>query len=271
VRCIFCRLDSSASRSIEHIVPESLGNQSHVLPKGVVCDRCNNYFAREVEKPFMDAPAIELLRFHQALESKKGRVPPVSGVIWPNIPVSVTRDLKLGTSVDIPIGVYHQVANATQGTLILPNSLPLPTGSVVSRFLAKVGLEAMAARLCNYPEGLDYLCDEPQLDAVRDHARRGKFPSWPIYTRRIYDADGKTFGPQGLAEQVVHESDFLVTPANEWYFVLALFGQEFTINMGGPDVEGYLLWLAENHHESPLYAGKNSSGYPKPIPEKSRE
>jgi len=49
-----------------------------------------------------------------------------------------------------------------------------------------------------------------------------------------------------------------VTQSNEWYFVLALFGQEYTINMGGPDVDGYLLWLQEHDNASPLYYGKNA-------------
>ncbi|HET8891812.1 MAG TPA: HNH endonuclease [Candidatus Angelobacter sp.] len=29
-RCIFCKNDSSGSRSIEHILPESLGNKEHL-------------------------------------------------------------------------------------------------------------------------------------------------------------------------------------------------------------------------------------------------
>src|SRR6476620_6715883 len=71
MRCIFCKADSKLSRSVEHVIPESLGNSTLVLPKGVVCDPCNNYFSREVEKPFLEAPAIRIMRFHQALESKK--------------------------------------------------------------------------------------------------------------------------------------------------------------------------------------------------------
>src|SRR6267154_1084155 len=53
VRCIFCKQNSALSRSVEHIVPESLGNTQHILPIGVVCDACNNYLAREVEKPLL--------------------------------------------------------------------------------------------------------------------------------------------------------------------------------------------------------------------------
>jgi hypothetical protein len=122
----------------------------------------------------------------------------------------------------------------------------------------------MAARLSEHPEGLDYLCDAAQLDPLRNHARRGTTPVWPVHRRRIYDADGKTFDPSGLAVQVVHESDFLVTSSNEWYFVLAIFGEELAINLGGPEIAGYVRWLKDNNNESPLYSGKNS-GYPTPF------
>ena len=52
VRCIFCKTKSSACVSVEHIIPESLGNTQHILPRGWVCDSCNNYMATKVEKPF---------------------------------------------------------------------------------------------------------------------------------------------------------------------------------------------------------------------------
>src|SRR5215217_7224004 len=91
MRCIFCKADSSASHSIEHIIPESLGNTRFVLPRGIVCDCCNNYFARKVEAPFLTSPALRYLRFHEELGNKRGRVPSVEGLILPNIPVRVTR------------------------------------------------------------------------------------------------------------------------------------------------------------------------------------
>lgn len=114
--------------------------------------------------------------------------------------------------------------------------------------------------------GLEYLCNEVQLDPIRDHARRGSTPNWPIHKRRIYDAGACSVGPDGEYGQVVHESDFLVTAGNEWYFVLAIFGEELTINIGGPSIEGYEAWLKDNNGQSPLYVGKNASGYPMPIP-----
>ncbi|MGY4506703.1 HNH endonuclease [Bradyrhizobium sp. USDA 3650] len=139
MRCLFCKRDSSASRSVEHIIPESLGNFTHVLSRGVVCDACNNYFAREVEKPFLDVSGIEILRFHQGLASKKGRVPLISGAVFPNIPVQVTRIFDPNSMViNVPTEAVSRFAAVQSGTLILPLTGPLPVGRLVSRFLAKV-------------------------------------------------------------------------------------------------------------------------------------
>ena len=62
MKCIFCGQESSYSKSIEHIVPESFGNKTAFLRKGIVCDKCNNYFARKVEQPFLESETVRVLR-----------------------------------------------------------------------------------------------------------------------------------------------------------------------------------------------------------------
>jgi hypothetical protein len=209
MRCIFCRRDSTSSKSREHIVPESLGNTSLVLPKGVVCDKCNNYFSREVEKPFLESDAIRALRFYQELESKKGRVPSLAGVITPEIPAIVTRFPRRNfTSVVVPGEALEQVTHLKNARLILPAGGKEPESRSISRFMAKVALEAMAARIVGHDGGQDYLCDEHQLDDLRDHARQGRILLWPVHTRRIYAADARFSLADLEPQQVIHESDF---------------------------------------------------------------
>src|ERR1017187_161314 len=259
MRCLFCKKDSSASKSVEHVIPESLGNTTQLLRPGIVCDGCNNYFSREIEKPFLEAPAIAALRFHQSLPSKRGRVPPVRGVLAPEFPATVYKDLKASLTVlhVEPKAVQHLFRNSG-GTLWLPGSEHPPPDLVVSRFLAKAGLEAMAQRLQQFPEGLAYLADEPQLDSVRRHAREGYPKSWPYHIRRIYDPDRHFTDNAGKEVQTIHEYDLLHTNSNEWYFVVAIFGLELAINLGGPEIEGYHLWLRTHGDISPLYHGRNS-------------
>lgn len=263
MRCIFCKLDAQKSKSVEHIIPQSLGNTRLVLRPGVVCDQCNNYFSKAVEKPFLESPGIKTMRFHEGLESKKGRVPSIKAMISPGAEVLVTRHPKeRATSVAVPTGIFDQVARNQNGFLILPTTGEMPTGLVRSRFLAKVAVESMAARLLDAQQGLDELCDNVELDLIRNHARRGSVDHWAVHTRRLYPAEARVF-VDGQLQQVVHESEFLVTSQGEWYFILVLFGLEFTINLGGPHVDGYLHWLKDNPGKTPLYSGKNSV-YPMP-------
>ncbi len=74
MRCIFCGNDSTTSRSVEHIVPASFGNSTSVLPKGIVCDKCNNYFARKIESPFLNSEAVLQLRQELEIHNRDGKV-----------------------------------------------------------------------------------------------------------------------------------------------------------------------------------------------------
>lgn len=271
MRCIFCRVEASASRSVEHILPESLGNSKLVLPKGVVCDKCNNYFAKAVEKPFLEDEAVRLLRFHECLPSKKGRVPTIPGVLSPDIQVEVFRNAKTGTLLmDVPPGSLDSLLRQTEGRLILPMGGGPPMGPTSSRFFAKVAVESMAARLLQDAVLMDQFIDDPQLDPIRNHARRGQTTEWSVHMRRIYGSKARAIGPDGESFQVMHESDFLMTPLGEFYFVQAIFGIEFTINVAGPSVDGYEVWLAANNHASPLYAPKNLGSYAMPVDREDR-
>lgn len=255
MRCIFCLEASNVSRSVEHIIPESLGNKDHVLPPGVVCDKCNNYFASKVEKPFLELPAVQQLRFEQNVLSKRQRIPPGFGMLDLGAPIELIRDHE-GLSIVAPEGVKDPFGKT--GTLYIPTRLPIPAGVVASRFLAKVGLEAFAHR--NPPEKSEGLVYDTQLDPLREHARRGRHPEWPIHVRTIYDQDSMWTDGTGAPYQLIHEFDFLVTDQSEIYFVLCLFGSELVINCGGPELEGYVRWLEAHNGESPLYSGKNESG-----------
>jgi hypothetical protein len=264
VRCIFCKAESSGSRSVEHILPESIGNSKLLLPKGVVCDKCNNYFAKAVEKPFLEADAVRQLRFHQGVASKKGRVPTIVGLLDPDIPVELSRDARNGSmAVAVPLEHFERLSRQASGRLLLPTNGAPPSGPVLSRFFAKVAVESIAARLIGDPTHLDQFVDDPKADPLRDHARRGQPASWEVHVREIYDANARTVEADSW-RQVVHESDFLMTPDQELYFVQAIFGVEFTINVGAPEVSGYRAWLGANNQESPLYSAKNLVAYPRP-------
>ena len=264
MRCVFCKVDAGTSRSREHIIPESLGNTLQVLPPGVVCDACNNYFAREVEKPFLESDSVRSLRFEQALVSKRGKIPTLTGIITPVLAEAVVTRYASGpflASAAVPEEALNAIARVPKGQIVFSAPPGHPSGAVVSRLLAKIAIEVMASRLLSIPGGTDYLVGETQLDLIRNHARRGHPQQWPYHARPIYQRNRKWVEQTGRNVQVVHEFDVLATEWGEWFLVVAIFGMEFTINYGGPEIDGYLRWLAENNNASPLYVGKNAGTF----------
>lgn len=257
MRCIFCKQDSSTSRTTEHIIPESLGNRDHVLPPGVVCDRCNNYFARKIEGPLLDSGYFRQLRFRNVVFNKEGRVPTIKALYLPGrVLVEIMRDEKgksIYPSKEADMSRFiKSISTHETGTLIVPQP-PLSEEQLVSRFLGKVAMETLALIALEIPNGLSEITDKPELDELRNYVR-GYSPlrDWSFHVRHIYPED-KVFYEEGYGEcEILHSFKLLYTECQELYLVLVIFGVEYCINMGGSEIEGYLEWLKQHSFESPL-------------------
>jgi len=151
MRCIFCKAESTASRSVEHIVPESMGNSNHVLPLGSVCDWCNQYFARKVERAVLESPTFRLIRASMEVPSKRGRVPnwePGDGTVRPG---------------------YR----------------------LMGRFLAKVGLEVLSFKTLGVEGWNDEIVEKVELDELRNYARFNIGADWPFTTRTLHPVNAE--------------------------------------------------------------------------------
>ena len=73
--CLFCGTRTAPFSRVEHPIPESMGNDDLVLPHGVVCDTCNQYFGSKIEAKALCSPPLDIERMAFAVRSKKGRVP----------------------------------------------------------------------------------------------------------------------------------------------------------------------------------------------------
>jgi hypothetical protein len=261
VRCLYCKESSESSRSVEHVVPESLGNATMILPRGAVCDGCNNYFSRKVEAPFLTSPLIQALRHDQGLLTKKGRRPGLRMLAGTGGWVTMfgpdgNKPGRLEFDSD---EAAHRWAEQGRlgGTMVTHHAAIPPSQLATSRFFAKVALGCLAVRFIEVDGGLESLVDEPELDPIRDHARRGTDPAWPVSRRRIYPADA-LWNEGGQADQKVWEHD-LFEDDGFLFSVFILFGLEYVINVGGPDLAGYERWLTANRGASPLYTGRYAS------------
>jgi hypothetical protein len=262
MQCIFCRTATLGTEPREHILPESLGNTDHVLRRGLVCGACNNYFSSKVEKPFLELPEIIAMRFEQKLLSKKGRVPRLPGLLLgSNLSVEIMRDPANvhDLSVVVEDDAIKALLREGSGRIIFPLPAAPRRGPILSRFLAKVALEGLAFRIQEDENFLGELTADGQLEPLRRHARYGEIGDWPVSVRWAYHPDAVWASEDGCPCQIVHEFDYLWTESGELFFVLALFGQELVINMGGPSLDRWHEWLSINNDRSPL-AGPRRSG-----------
>ena len=197
-RCIICKHNSENSKSVEHIIPESLGNKNIVLPKGVVCDKCNNYIGRKIEEPFLNDPYIMEIRFKSRILNKKKKSPIIKGF-------HLQSSKQIGISFDVydhSLNIcaikeneeerwLNSLSNMDSGTLIMPINLK-PDPYKMSRFLAKVAIEALAEKVLEVPGGIDECIDKKELDGLRAYIRKGSSNIWPYAERKIYPVYNKT-------------------------------------------------------------------------------
>ena len=169
MECIFCHKDSSSSKSIEHIIPESLGNKHHVLLAGYVCDECNHYFAIKIEKELLAQPYFISMRFRNEILTKKGKLVKEK-MIFPDalksceVTMQTTNDGLIASLEDKEL--YRLIKSGKTRTMIAPY-IPAPESpnTIMSRFLTKCAYEYF---LYNMGEDKYNLCVQELLGSEVD-------------------------------------------------------------------------------------------------------
>ncbi|MDN2713711.1 HNH endonuclease [Janthinobacterium sp. SUN120] len=257
MHCIFCRSDSTLSKSLEHIMPESIGSKRRLLTLGVVCDQCNNYFARKVEEPILNHPSMRNIRAWHQIPNKKGRIPSLLGYIGgTDIAIGFRRgrDGKLEIEPERLRDKGRVSAEFEEGLpngFLFPIEMNLPKREM-SRFLCKMALETVAETFGK--DDVDKVIESKFFDNIRTYARYGNnFAEWPYSERRIYPEttlmrhpDTNDWVPVGFGCTV------FTTKHLETLFVFCFYGTEFVINVGGPSIHGYDEWLMNHGHISPM-------------------
>lgn len=260
-RCLFCKKTTLLSKSVEHIIPESIGSKKKVLPKGIICDNCNRYFATKVENPILSDISFRNIRAFHQVENKKGRLPSLLGKIA-GTEIKVNFRLK-GGIIDIQPEnekdremvyehFHRKLSNGTFTPLLFPVDIN-PPKKEMSRFLAKMALEALAYRYIEDEAWINMLIDNSHYDLIRNYGRFGKgFKEWPYSERRIFPVETNMRHPETNEwVQAGFGFDILLTPKPETYYIFLFYGMEFVINLGGPSIKGYEEWLKQNDNISP--------------------
>ena len=172
-RCIFC--DSSGPfNSVEHIVPESLGNDILVLAPGWVCDSCNNTHSA-FESRVLGHTIIGTERCVLGVVTKKGKPSrsKVHGITWFAEPG--TNEGVVSAEADwrkVPILLN---ADENSGVMVFP----LHDGfcADIAKLLLKMGIEFLAV-LIRAGRAL-YECKE-----AREYVLGRDDVAWPYFILR---------------------------------------------------------------------------------------
>ena len=257
MRCIFCKENSSNSKSVEHIIPESLGNKIHILRKGIVCDKCNNYFAGKIEKVVLEKPYFKNVRYRNFIKTKKGRLVPNKTLFphknggWAN--VWLDEEGIIFDSNDHKI--IDLIKDGKINKMIIPLvEQPEENDYEVSRFLAKFALELLTHRIQNENEWIEEIVNKVELDPLRNYARYGQGEFWKYHQRRIYSEETRFTDAIHHPEpyEILHEMDILYTDDLVMYAIIVIMGVEFAINLAYPEVDYYKEWLQKNNNISPI-------------------
>lgn len=170
---------------MEHIIPESLGNDELVLV-GEVCDGCNSYFGRSVEQYVLNKTPLAFWRAFLRIRTKHGKEPSVNlsqpskqKGVFPAVHAD-HDDVEFMShedglvSVDIhDDGVIEELLNDKRRNfriVMTPKMLQM-----LGRFFCKVGLEL----LCSDDPAR---ARENKYDSARRYARDGhRRRLWPIF------------------------------------------------------------------------------------------
>ncbi len=270
MECIFCHKDSSSSKSIEHIIPESLGNKHHVLLAGYVCDECNHYFAIKIEKELLAQPYFISMRFRNEILTKKGKLVKEK-MIFPDalksceVTMQTTNDGLIASLEDKEL--YRLIKSGKTRTMIAPYIPALESpNTIMSRFLTKCAYEYF---LYNMGEDKYNLCVQELLGSevdilkdLREYARYGKGKYWQYNQRRIY-SEGDCFFNQNENSiyEILHEMKFFIKEYKRYpngyveaeiYFIMSIARIEYAICILDPDISEYQKWLEEYEGDSPL-------------------
>lgn len=180
--CLFCRGEGPFS-TIEHIVPESFGNDTDTL-EGVVCDRCQSYLGHAIEKSALESTLLGFWRTALGTRTKAGALPrfssspPSSGSLASDHPLTdrfqLIAEEDASTSLDVE-GDALRLSGDSGSSSHLQIVLSPWHVFIIGRLLGKIGLEYLAS--ANPSAAMS-----PLLDPMRNYVRRGAVGwIWPIY------------------------------------------------------------------------------------------
>jgi len=173
-RCIWCnRRPPEATFNENHVLPECVGNKQQILPAGIVCASCNNYFGSKIEPVLLDDPFFHIIAVVLSLVDPDDMNAFRNRLFDQNHPSDNPVQKSVNVSANIAKNqVSLNVAYEIKGSMSRSYT-PGPL-SFLSRAIHKVAFECLAYEV--FVKGIESPPDlfSPQFEHVRLWAREGQ-------------------------------------------------------------------------------------------------
>lgn len=188
MKCIFCGNPENL-KTIEHIVPESLGNKKYVLDSAKICGTCNNRFSKfedkAISKTILGLERARLGVFTKKDKPSKGLV---RGMEW-TANISGERNLVTGKGIN-PDNIKPIDENKFEVRVPMYDK---DTNVATSKLLLKIGLESI---INSKPD----IADKYVLSKAKKFLKGEASFNWPY-------AIPKTYVSSKFKDFVNHEID----------------------------------------------------------------
>ena len=178
--CIFCLTEDGPFSSEEHVISESLGNDKMVLPKGCVCDRCNNEILSSLDQFLLDFEPIAFLRVIHVSYTKSGKLPKAE---FQNISMRKTAPTHIKIGLKDKTGKPKNIKHLEDGMISYQTEIRGKKFDAVKlgRALYKIALE-----IITYDRGCEAVIDSRYNLARNFILGRKNFPNYLLMSTQSY-------------------------------------------------------------------------------------
>jgi hypothetical protein len=209
--CIYCLKKSGPFTSEEHIFPEALGNEELILPRGYVCNRCNNGVLSRLDNFLLDFEPISFLRVIYSPYTKAGKLPKAS---YQNISIKKTHPRNIVLTAKDKSGLVKNLKEMDDAQISFSINIKGKKfdPKMIGRALYKIALGTGA-----YDQGFRVACD-PKFDMARAFILKGEdFPNKILISSNAKPKPEVTVKHQELSKGT--------------FFLIDIFGISFLLNL----------------------------------------
>ena len=229
MKCVYCPNDASKSKKTYHIAPYAAGNRTEylqpleelILPQGLACDQCNEYFGSKLEQGLANHPCVQQYRAAYGIRGRKSQPSYADDAVTINT---------TGSGILVLSG--EDVTLTDRGFQVPQPSVTSVDHLQVSRAVHKIAFE----------HALLEIAQAQNVEAARMAAQREPLSDIARYIRSGHSSSYRPYGfePQGANRVSIVPWRFepdpkgaVISPSTFTGYIVGLPGARFSCTLAG--------------------------------------